>query len=115
MGKKNRKVHHPPRKTGNAMLNKIHGQEKAVFDRKLDIAMQMCFDASVLACREVFQLGPGRFIRYANEFRKNLNSISTLFAQDSDDLEYSIERLDGALKEICGEKNHTPFNERYYG
>ena len=115
MGKKKKGFYAPSRKTGNPMLNKIHGQEKAIFDRKLDIAMQMCFDASVLACREVFQLGPGRFLKYADEFKKNLNAISTLFAQDSADLEYSVERLDGALKQICGEKNHTPFNKRYYG
>lgn len=115
MGYKKRTPGIRPGKTGNAMLNKIHGQEKAVFDRKLDIALQMCFDAAVLACHEVFQLGPGRFLKFAEEYKKSLNAISTLFAQDSADLSYSVERLDGALKAICGEKNHTPFNERYYG
>ena len=111
MGKK--KIPHKA-KNGNPMLNKIHATEKQIFDRKLDIAMQMCFDASVLACHEVFDLGPGRFLKYSQAFRENLNAISTLFAQDSSDLDYSVERLDGAMKAITGEKNHTPFNERYY-
>lgn len=114
MGKKKGNGFPNGRRSGNAMLNKIHGMERAVYDKKLEIAMQMCFDASVLACREVFQLGPGRFLKYAEEFSKNLNAISTLFAQDSADLEYSVARLDGALKEICGEENHTPFDKRYY-
>ena len=109
MGKK---VNHKS-KHGNPMLNKIHAKAKREFDSKLDIAMQMCFDASCLACHEVFNLGPGRFMKYAEEFKKNLNAISTLFAEDSPDMVYSVERLDSALKQIAGD-NHTPFNERYF-
>lgn len=104
----------PNKKPGNPMLNKIHAKEKRVFDQKLDIALQMGFDAAILAAHDVFQLGEGRFLKFSNAYKTRMNEISTLFAQDSADLEYSVERLDSALKAITGEKNHTPFEKRYF-
>ena len=109
MGKK--KVHHRA-KTGNPMLNKIHQKEKRVFDQKLEIALQMGFDAACLASRDVFQLGEGRFIKFANAYKTWLNRISALLAEDSPDLEYSAETLDTALKQIAA-SNFVPFDERY--
>ena len=100
-------------KHGNPMLNKINEKNREYYNAKLDIAIQMAFDASVLACNEVFQMGPGRFPKYAEEFKKSLNAISKLFAEDSNDMEYSKERLDNALLLITGPENHTPFDARY--
>lgn len=101
-------------KNGNQMLNKIHQKEKEVFDKKLDIALQMGFDAACLAAHDVLQLGEGRFLKFANSYQENLNRISSLFAEDTPDCEYSTEKLDAALKAVSG-KNHTPFKERYFG
>lgn len=109
MGKK--KIHHKS-KTGNPMLNRIYAKATMEYDKKLDISLQMGFDAACLAARDVFQLGEGRFLKFANAYKTWLTRISGLMAEDSPDLEYSAETLDTALKQIAG-ANFVPFEERY--
>ena len=99
-------------RNGNPMLNKIHQQEKAVFDKKLDIALQMGFDAACLAARDVFQLGEGRFLKFAQSYKLWINSIAGLISDDSGDLEYSTTKIDEALKKISGD-NFVPWDVRY--
>ena len=109
-----KKVMHKAKK-GNPMLNKIHEAERSVYSQKLDIALQMGFDAACLAAHDVLQLGEGRFLKFADAYRERLNAIASLFATDTPDCEYSVEKLDEAMKRVSGEKNHTTFKQRYFG
>ena len=74
-------------KKGNPMLNKIHAAERSVYSQKLDIALQMGFDAACLAAHDVLQLGEGRFLKFADAYRERLNAIASRSALYKSDLQ----------------------------
>ena len=74
--------------------------------------MQLAEDAAFMAANEVLGLGSGRaraFVKYANE-------IAELVVEDSkadNEIVYAKAVLDRRIREIVGDDNFTPFDERY--
>ena len=75
--------------------------------------MQLAEDAAFMAANEVLGLGSRAFgeafVRYSNE-------IADLVVEDSkadDEIVYAKTVLDRRIREIVGEENFSPFDERY--
>lgn len=86
----------------NAMLARIEAAAEARYQKRLhasmDMLLQMCLDAAMIAANEVFNMGPSRVEAFCNAF--------------SEDMEYTKAKLDQRLKQICGDK-FQPWEERY--
>ena len=107
----------------NSVINGINERKKQ--SRELTgIAIQMAFDAATMAAHDVFKMGEGRFPAFSEAFRKRLYEIMKLIhdesgkppsrnAENDSTLEVTTSKVDEALKPIVGEKNFTPWNERY--
>lgn len=79
-------------------------------------AIQMCFDVACFAARDVFGLGPGRFQAFFDAYRKRYDEVAKLIHEDAKadvGIEYARETIDKGLKDIVGEQNFCPWEERY--
>ena len=98
-------------------LRKLKAQENARASRRMMFTMQYAEDAAMLACAEVFGMGPERAKRFGQAYCKYVNEISKLIhddAKDDKDCVYSRESIDRRLATICG-KYFQPWEERYSG
>ena len=78
--------------------------------------MQLAEDAAFMAANEVLGLGAGRAKAFGDAFVKYANEIAELVVEDSKsdkDIEYAKAVLDRRIREIVGEENFSPFDERY--
>lgn len=78
--------------------------------------MQLAEDAAFMAANDILGLGAGRAKAFGERFVMYVNEIAELFVEDSvgdKSLEYSKTVLDRRIREIVGEDNFSPFDERY--
>ena len=78
--------------------------------------MQLAEDAAFMAANEVLGLGPGRARAFGEAFVRYANEIADLVVEDSkadDEIVYAKTVLDRRIREIVGEENFSPFDERY--
>lgn len=90
--------------------------QKVTSTRYAEIRSQIDCDAALIAANEVLQLGPGRAKAFAEAMINAANEIALMFVEDGKDdatLEYSKVTLDRRIKEIVGEENFQPWDERY--
>ena len=74
--------------------------------------MQLAEDAA----NEVLGLGAGRARAFGEAFVRYSNEIADLVVEDSkadDEIVYAKSVLDRRIREIVGEDNFSPFDERY--
>lgn len=99
----------------NPMLAKIqakHEQEKA-FMRTFTI--QQCVDMMMIAANEEYGLGPERLNRLEQTFYDVFREYAKMTLDDAKDdksIEYTKDKLDRKLEQICGEY-FKPWEERY--
>lgn len=77
--------------------------------------MQLCDDAAMIAANEVLGMGKGRAKAFHEAFVNAVNEIAQMVVDDEDELVYSKTKLDKRIKEIVGEENFVPYDERYGG
>jgi hypothetical protein len=80
--------------------------------------MQLAEDAAFIAAHKVLRLGPGRAREFGETFVKVCNQLATLVVDDSKgdgELVYAKSVIDRTLREIVGDDNFVPFDERYGG
>lgn len=78
--------------------------------------MQLAEDAAFMAANEVLGLGSGRARAFGEAFVKYANEIAELVVEDSkadNEIVYAKAALDRRIREIVGEDNFSPFDERY--
>lgn len=78
--------------------------------------MQLAEDAAFMAANEVMGLGSGRARAFGEAFVRYANEIAELVVEDSKAdkaIEYAKAVLDRRIREIVGEENFSPFDERY--
>lgn len=78
--------------------------------------MQLAEDAAFMAANEVLGLGLGRARAFGEAFVRYSNEIADLVVEDSkadDEIVYAKTVLDRRIREIVGEENFSPFDERY--
>lgn len=94
-------------KKPNAMLAAYEAKLERQYLHKLNIALQMAEDACLIATSEVRGLGPDNAELLRIEFRRTVNSICHLLAEDGKDdpdTEWSRAKVDQRLAEIEGDK-----------
>jgi hypothetical protein len=89
---------------------------EANFRRQLDIGMQIAADAALMAADDVFDVNAysaGKFMRAHTD---NVNGIAKLTCEDSEadpDIVYTKTDIDRRLRQIVGNDNFMPWDERY--
>lgn len=96
-------------------MDSVERKYRALFQRKMDTLQQMCVDAAFLAAADVFQMGPGRCEAFGEAMMGYLHEMARLMVDDAKDdpgMEYTKEKVDRRLRQICGEK-FEPWEVRY--
>ena len=78
--------------------------------------MQLAEDAEFMDANEVMGLGSGRARAFGDAVGSYSNEIADPVVEDSkadDEIVYAKAVLDRRIREIVGEDNFTPFDERY--
>lgn len=108
-------------KKPNYMLAKIEAAAEAkyhaLFLGKMGTLQQMCIDSAFLAASDVFRMGPGRCEAFGTAMTGYLREMAQMMlddAKDDPELAYTREKVDGRLRQICGEK-FKPWEARYEG
>lgn len=103
----------------NTMLDKLKAQYeikyRILFDKKMDMVMQLTYDSAFLAAADVFHMGPGRCEAFGTALKGYLTEIAAMMNDDQKgdmDYVYAREKVDQRLKQICGE-NFDPWEVRY--
>lgn len=111
----------------NPMLAKIeakYAQEyemklaiaKAQYVLQLQIALQQCSDAALMAIDDVFDVNAYSAEKFGKAHIGYMNEISHMVAvEDADDpeFEWTKAKVDERLRKIVGEENFVPWEERY--
>lgn len=98
-------------------MDAVDRRYRAMFLKKMDMLQQMCVDAAFLAAADVFRMGPGRCEAFGEAMMDYLHEISKTMVQDAGDdpeMDYTKEKVDRRLRQICGEK-FEPWEVRYHG
>lgn len=100
----------------NALIDKIEAKYEARFHARMDMLMQMCQDAAMMAAHDVLQLGPGRAKEFCIAYIEAMNGMARLVYNDQkDDREfiYAKTKIDQEIRSIVGDENFVPWEERY--
>lgn len=111
----------------NPMLAKIEAKYAAEYAAKLAIAeedframlkmaIQQCSDAAIMAIDDVFpDVTPDTAKQFHKVHCEYVNKISHMVVHEDDDPEmaWTKETIDRRLKQIVGEENFQPWDERY--
>lgn len=93
-------------------------EAKANYMRRLDIAMQMSSDGALMAADDTFDVNEYSAEKFHLSHIDYVNNIAKLFIEDSEsdpECVFSKTDIDRRLKQIVGEKNFAPCEERYGG
>lgn len=74
---------------------------------------QLMTDAAVIALNREFGFGPKRCEVFLSAMTQAANEMADLIIEDTDDTEYSREKIDNLLLSIVGAENFKPWEERY--
>lgn len=113
----------------NPMLAKIEAKYAAEYEvklamaqarymRQLDIALQQSADAAMMAIDDVFDVNAYSAEKFHVAHVQYVNQMASLLLEDYEDdptMAYTKEDIDRRLKQIVGEDNFVPFEERYGG
>ena len=104
----------------NHMLARIEAAAEARyqirFHKSMDMLLQMCQDAAMIAAHDVLQLGPGRAEAFCVAYREAINSMARRVVDDQmDDPEfvYAKAKIDEQIRAIVGEDKFSPWEVRY--
>jgi hypothetical protein len=111
----------------NAMLAKIEAKyalqyavelekAKARYLRQLDIALQQSSDAAMMAIDDVFDVNAYSAEKFHVAHVQYVNKMASLLLEDYESdpsMEYTKTDIDRRLKQIVGEDNFVPWDERY--
>lgn len=100
----------------NQMIAKIEAKYDAMFNRKMDMLMQMGQDAAMIAAHDALQMGPGRARDFCLAYIAAMNRMAKMVVDDQkDDREfvYVKAKIDEQILLIVGPENFQPWEERY--
>lgn len=111
----------------NAMLDKIEAkyrreyelrlaQAKTNFLIQLEMALQQSSDAALMAVDDIFEVDELTAEKFVKAHVYNVNKISHMAVvedEDDPDMWWTKDTVDRRLKQIVGEENFVPWDERY--
>ena len=104
------------RKQNNEWLAQQQAKKAAELQWHRLIAMQWAWDAAIIAAHRVFHRKGEIMCQFALELEKVTVEIANLTLTDSEQDEemwYAKAKIDGQLKDILGEDQVVPYEERY--
>lgn len=116
MGKNRKNV---PQGRGKKPLDMVQDRMNREFAIKqqfqADFLLQAGADAFLLAAADVFQLGKGRAAAAIQAYKERLEELMDRLIDDGDsnELAYYWETLDRRLRQIVGDENFVPHDQRY--
>ena len=99
-------------KRGAAMMARAYAR----YQQQLDVCLQIGADAAVIAANRKLGLGRGRARQFMDEYKKAANDIAAMIDADGaedKELVYSRAKIDEQLRQIVGDENFSPWEERY--
>lgn len=99
----------------NAFLSAVDRRANQIIQETRHIHSQMCLDAAIIACNDVFNMGPTRCMEFVEAFNSALKTIATMTVEDGKndkELWFTKRKLDERLEKICGE-HFEPWEKRY--
>ncbi len=113
----------------NPMLAKIEAKYAAEYEvklamaqarylKQLDIALQQSADAALMAIDDVFDVNAYSAEKFHVAHVQYVNKMASLMLEDYEDdktMTFTKTDIDRRLKQIVGEENFVPFEERYGG
>ena len=102
----------------NPLLAKYEAMLEAKYRVQLSMAMQTGLDAGMIAANEVLGMGAGRAEKFRTAYIETVNKIMNMIVvEDKDDpnFEWTKETVDKRIRQIVGEENFVPWDERYGG
>lgn len=93
-------------------------EAKANYMKRLDMALQMSADGALMAADDTFDVNEYSAEKFHLSHIDYVNNIAKLFIEDSEsdpECVFSKTDIDRRLKQIVGEKNFAPCDERYKG
>lgn len=104
----------------NAMLNRIESsieaRYNAMFRAKLRMLLQIGQDAALLTAHDVLHLGPGRAVKFCETYRERVNEMAHFILEaqtDDPEFVYAKAKIDDRVREVVGDENFAPWEERY--
>ena len=100
----------------NPLLAKYEAMLEARYRVQLAMAMQTGLDAGMIAANEVLGMGAGRAEKFRTAYIETVNEIMNMIVvEDKDDpnFEWTKETVDRRIRQIVGEANFVPWDERY--
>lgn len=116
MGKNGKFV---PQGRGKKPLDMVQDRMRQEFAIKqqfqADFLLQAGADAFLLAAADVFQLGKGRAAAAMQAYKERLEELMDRLIEDGDnnELTYYWDTLDQRLRQIVGDENFVPHDQRY--
>jgi hypothetical protein len=112
-------VRYVPQGRGKKPLDMVQERLEAEFDAKqrfqTDFLLQAGADAFLLAAADMFKLGKGRAAAAMETYKTRLMELMDRLIEDGDEngLEYYWQTLDARLRQIVGDENFVPHDQRY--
>lgn len=100
----------------NPLLAKYEAMLEARYRKQLQFAMQMGMDAGIIAANEVLGMGAGRADKFRTAYIETVNEISHMIVvddKDDPDMEWAKAKIDERIRQIVGQDNFVPWDERY--
>lgn len=104
------------KKPNNAWLAQQQAKKDAEIRWHRAFAMQWAWDAAIIAAHTVFHRKGEKMVEFAKELERQTYEIAQMTLDDSvhdKEIWYAKGKVDAKLKEILGEENFAPWDERY--
>lgn len=100
----------------NAFLRRISAQHEADLRFTRQFALQWGLDAAIIAANRVFHRRGDKLVEFATVLNEIIQEIATITVDDAKgdkSIVYTKDKVDKNLREILGDENFTPWDERY--
>ena len=118
MEEKFRRKYEEKLKEAEKEFTRLLAEAKANYMKRLDMALQMSADGALMAADDTFDVNAYSAEKFHLAHIDYVNNIAKLFIEDSEsdpECVFSKTDIDRRLKQIVGEENFVPCDERYKG
>lgn len=91
--------------------------EKGKYMLQLDMALQQCSDAALMAADDTFDVNEysaDKFHKAHVEYMNKISHMAVVEDKDDPDMEWTKDTVDRRILQIVGKKNFVPWDERYF-
>ena len=94
------------------LLAKIEARHELELKITRDVTRQDMTDCAMIALNKAYGFGPERNKKFLDALNETINEVADLVQSDTPDKEYSIEKFEELVKQVCGDR-YSPREVRY--